>query len=317
MPSSGSPEYTAPVTMKGVLWISGGVCRARRERGAADHRRDLVGRGLGPVAEPACTRSPRLPPGGTPRRTPRSDLRVALERERGDHAEVAATAADGPEEIGVRVRRGRPQLTVGAHHLGGHQVVDRHPVLAADPSLSAPEREPGDAGVGDDAVRRDQPEGLGLVVHVADERSALDAHRPGLRVDVDAVHRGQVEQHASVDARESRDRVATPANGDEQPMLAGEVDRGDDVSGAGGAHDQRRLARVHRVVRRPDRLEAGVSGGEHVTPDPHTEFLEARVADRRLGAFQRCCRHCHRTAPSPERVLYPANERRPARDARE
>ena len=26
MPSSGSPEYTAPVTMNGVLWISGGVC---------------------------------------------------------------------------------------------------------------------------------------------------------------------------------------------------------------------------------------------------------------------------------------------------
>ena len=26
MPSSGSPEYTAPVATNGVLWISGGVC---------------------------------------------------------------------------------------------------------------------------------------------------------------------------------------------------------------------------------------------------------------------------------------------------
>ena len=129
---------------------------------------------------------------------------MALEGERRDHAEVAATAADGPEQIGVRIRRGRPHLTVGAHHLGGQQVVDRQPVLAANPSLPTAEREPGYAGVGDDAARRDEPEGLGLVVHVADQRPTLDAHRPSLRVDVNAVHPGEVEEQAAIDAGESR-----------------------------------------------------------------------------------------------------------------
>ena len=195
-------------------------------------------------------------PGERHRRT----HRVALERERRDHAEVAATPADRPEQVRVRVRRRRPHLPVGAHHLGGQQVVDRHPVLAADPSLPAPEREPGDAGVGHDAARSDEPEGLGLVVHVADQRSTLDAHRPSLRVDVDAVHPGKVEEQAAVDARESRDRVTAPAHGEEESVLAGEVDRGDHVGGACGAYDQRRFPRMHRVVRRADRRVAGVLG---------------------------------------------------------
>ena len=93
---------------------------------------------------------------------------MALKGERSDHAEIAATAADGPEQIRVRIRRCRAHLTISANHLGGQQVVDRQPVLAANPSLSTAEREPGYAGVGDDAARRDEPEGLGLVVHVAD-----------------------------------------------------------------------------------------------------------------------------------------------------
>ena len=291
--------------MNGVLWISGGVCSLA---GSVVHPM-IAEISSGAVSAQSRNCSVHVlrvlhgmeHPGERHHRT----HRVALERERGDHAEVAATAADGPEQVGVRVRRRRPHLAVGAHHLGGQQVVDRHPVLAADPPLPTAEREPGDAGVGDDAARGDEPEGLGLVVHVADQGSTLDAHRPSLRVDVNAVHQGEVEEQAAVDAREPGDRVTAAANGEEESVLAGEVDRADHVGGAGGAHDQRRFPRMHRVVRRADQRISGVPGREHVTPDRHTEFLEALVADLRLGALQRRHRHCHRIALLPWEWISP------------
>ena len=60
-------------------------------------------------------------------------------------AEVAAPAADRPEESGSVLRVDAPRAPVGGDDLGGEQAVDRQSVLAdeiADPSA---EREPADA----------------------------------------------------------------------------------------------------------------------------------------------------------------------------
>ena len=46
---------------------------------------------------------------------------------------------------------------------------------------------------------------VGFVVHVADQCSTLDAHRPRLRVDVNGIHPGEVDEQAAIDTRESRD----------------------------------------------------------------------------------------------------------------
>ena len=53
--------------------------------------------------------------------------RVQPVLERGDDAEVAAAAADGPEEIGVLGGARVDELAVGEHDVGAQQVVDRHP----------------------------------------------------------------------------------------------------------------------------------------------------------------------------------------------
>ena len=62
--------------------------------------------------------------------------RVQLELEAGDHAEVAAAAADRPEQVGVLVGAGAHRLAVGGHDVGGEQVVDGHAELAARSSRS-------------------------------------------------------------------------------------------------------------------------------------------------------------------------------------
>ena len=76
--------------------------------------------------------------------------RVAAERERGDDAEVAAAAADRPEEVAVLVRARACLGAVREDDVGLEQVVDREPEAAAQVTDPAAEREPADAGRGDD-----------------------------------------------------------------------------------------------------------------------------------------------------------------------
>ena len=53
---------------------------------------------------------------------------------------------------------------------------------------------------------------------------------------VDAVHQGEVEEQAAVDAREPCDRVTAATDGHEESVVASEVDRADHVGRAGRAH---------------------------------------------------------------------------------
>ncbi len=88
----------------------------------------------------------------------RVDL-VQPELEAGRDAEVAAAAADRPEEVRVRLGVDAQELAVGGHDVGGQQVVDREAVLADQVPDAAAQRDPPDpdrAGVaepGRQAVR--------------------------------------------------------------------------------------------------------------------------------------------------------------------
>ena len=104
--------------------------------------------------------------------------------------EVAAAAAQGPEEVGVLGLRGRQHVAGRGHDAGRDEVVDRQPVLAAQPSHAAAEGQPADAGVADQADGHGEAVLLGGRVEVAEQRPAADLHPPRVRVDVDVVHRG-------------------------------------------------------------------------------------------------------------------------------
>ena len=93
--------------------------------------------------------------------------RHAPELELRDDPEVAAAAAHAPEEICVLVRARLHELALGRHEIDRDELVDREPVLAHDPADPAAEREPGDAGVRDDAGRHREPERLRLLVELA------------------------------------------------------------------------------------------------------------------------------------------------------
>ena len=174
------------------------------------------------------------------------------EGERRHDAKVASAAADCPEEVGVRVGRGRPYLPPGVDDLRGDKAVARQPVLAAHPPFTTSERKSRDPGVRNDTARRGQPEDLGFAVDIAPQGTALRSDELRIGIDVDPVHEGEIEQHPSVDARQARDGMSSAADREQQALFAGELDRVDDVGGAGGLHHHGRAIAVHRVVDRTD-----------------------------------------------------------------
>ena len=82
---------------------------------------------------------------------PAADDRVDLDEavdEAGHDADVAASAADRPEQVGMALLVDRQDPAVGGNDLGATRVVDRHPVLAgqeADPAAGRDAADP-DAG---------------------------------------------------------------------------------------------------------------------------------------------------------------------------
>ena len=105
---------------------------------------------------------------------------MELVLELGDDAEVAAAAANGPEQVRVLGRAGSTDLAVGGDDLDRAQVVAGHAVAAHQPAETAAERQTGDAGRGDRAAGRRQPVRAGRLVEVGPGRAALGAGSPRL-----------------------------------------------------------------------------------------------------------------------------------------
>ena len=93
------------------------------------------------------------------------------------------------------------------------------------------------------------PKACGGVVQVAQQRAALDPGGARDGIDADAVHRREIDHQPVVDGAQARRRCGRrrgwPAR---SVVVAGEVDRGDDVGDVVAADDERRVLVDHRVV---------------------------------------------------------------------
>ena len=118
------------------------------------------------------------------------------------------------QQIGIAVlARGCDDLARGEHHLGRQQVVDRHPVLAHQPSDSPAERETRDPRTRDDTARRSEPEGGGTV-ELTDGHTRLGPSRGSNRIDVDALHQREVDHQPALGDRLAGDAVTAATNRD-------------------------------------------------------------------------------------------------------
>ena len=148
--------------------------RHRRRPHHVRDRRELLGRGLGLGHEPL----DRVDRGGEQQHPADHGVeRMEREPEPGRDAEVAAAAADRPEQVGLVLGVHAVELAVGGHDLGGQQAVDREAVLADEVPDAAAERDPPDPHRTRVAEPDPQPMGVGRVREL-DARSGRSGPTP-------------------------------------------------------------------------------------------------------------------------------------------
>ena len=171
--------------------------------------------------------------------------------ERGDHPEVAAAAAQRPEQVGVLVGTGVDELPVRRDDVGTDQAVAGQAAATEQPADTAAEGEPGDPGRRHQPAGQREPELLRLLVEVAPQATGLRDDPACGRIDPDPLHRGQVEDHPAVGGGEAGDAVPAAAQCQRESLAAGEVDPAYHVGDAGAADDERRPPVVRGVPDRP------------------------------------------------------------------
>src|SRR4051812_40875994 len=91
---------------------------------------------------------------------------MELVLEGGDHAEVAATATQTPEEVGVFGGARDQQGALRGDDIGGQEVVARQAVLPCQPAKAAAQGQAGNTGIGHGAPGCCQAESLSLTVEI-------------------------------------------------------------------------------------------------------------------------------------------------------
>ena len=209
--------------------------------------------------------------------------RIRAVLERGHDAEVAAAAAERPEQVAIAVLAGGDDLARGEHDLGRQQVVDCHPVLAHQPRDPAPECEARNPRRGDDAAWSREPERAGGAVELADRDAGLRPDRRPHRVDVGPLHEREIDHQATLGDRSAGDVVAAAAHRDLQGLAPAEVDRVHHIRRVHAACDHGRMPVDQPVVDAPDRVVT------RVPPNKHRP--RQRLVEQLDGTFNRHARH--------------------------
>ncbi len=213
--------------------------------------------------------------------------RMQLVLEFRDHAEVAAAAADRPEQVGFLVRRNPADAAVGGDDAGAGDIVDGQPVFAIQPAEAAAERVAAAARVRDDPGGGHQAFLEARRVEVVEQGAALCASPPRVRIRRDGIHLRQVDHQAALANRFAGPAVAAAAHRQEQVVVTRETDGIADVFRAQAPRDERRAFVVHAVPDHARRVVLRVSG-EHYGPRQRVaELPDGRLAEFDVRAVQR------------------------------
>ena len=213
--------------------------------------------------------------------------RVELELEAGHDAEVAAAATDRPEEVGVRILAGGDLAAVGRHDLDRLEGIDGQAVLAHQPADPATERQAGDADRTGVAERRRETMGRDRVRVFAGGQAGL---RPGdlaIGIDVEALHRAEVEDDPAVVGAVAGEAVAAAANRQRETGFASQDDGPGDVGRIGRTDDECGATVVDRAVDLAGDVVVGAAGQDDRAVQTGLEGFEVeRVVEVGAGGAE-------------------------------
>jgi hypothetical protein len=140
--------------------------------------------------------------------------RVEPEHELGHDAEIAATAAERPQQVRVTALTRLNGRAVRRHDGRTDEVVARQPARPHQEADPAGQRQSADPGVDERATRNVEPVRDGRAVDVLPQRSTLRECEPALRVDRHAPHPAQVDDERILRKRLPGDAVASATDRD-------------------------------------------------------------------------------------------------------
>ena len=210
---------------------------------------------------------------------------VEVVLEAGHDADIAAAAADRPEEVGLRARVDAAELAVGRDDVRGDDRVDREAVLpgqVADPAAGRDPADPDGAGV---AEPDGQAVGVGGGRDVGRGRAGLSPGRPRGRVDVDLLHLAEVDHQSAVGRRVAGAAVAAAPDGELEAGFAGDVDDRGDVLRVRDPDDGRWVEIVVVVEDPAGLVVALVVGRDDATRDAVAKVLEGQLGGGHRHGF--------------------------------
>jgi hypothetical protein len=142
--------------------------------------------------------------------------------------------------------------------------------------VPAAQGESAHSGIGVDAGRDGQAEGVGGMIDVSPPRAALNPHGALLRVDAHAPHGGEVDHQGVVGYAPARAIVPATADGQEHLILASKVHAADDVGHIGAAHYHTRALVDHAVVDLAGFIVVWITGLDERPSQARLELLYGR-----------------------------------------
>ena len=264
-----------------------GELRERRQADHASHR----GRGLGRLRGPGVPRVQHLRralPGEEQRPGVELGHGHEVELERRHDAEVAATALQGPQQVGLVIGVRSDPRSVGEDDVRRGHRARGEAVRPAVPAQPAAERVADDADVGREAVQRCEALLGRGADDVAPQRAGADAGRPRRDVDRHVAQAGRPQQEGVVAERGHRRRaVARELRGDRQAALGGVPHGGDDVVRVLRHGHRSGTLVVEEVERRPVGVPTGIARRRDAKRHPRHALTARPVASARAATRAR------------------------------
>ena len=199
--------------------------------------------------------------------------------ERCSDSEVAAAAANAPEQVGVLLRAGPQQLPVGCRHVGRYQVVAGKSIAAVQPAQPSAEREARDPGHRHHAKRRRQSDRLRGAVELTQREPRVRPDGPRLWIDLDGFHPRQVKHDGIVTHRVACNAVTAPAHRERQVVSTYELDATDYIGRIRGPDHGQWASINHAVEHRARRVVTAVTGVDHITSQTGLELAAYKTRD--------------------------------------
>jgi hypothetical protein len=233
--------------------------------------------------------------------------RVGPVLEGGSDAEVAAAAAQGPEQVLIVLGAGRDDLAVCGDDFDRQQVVDGQSVLSHQPAFPAAQGQPGDACAGDHPAGGGEPVTGRVPVEFLPGDPALRPYGPPRRVDPDPLHRCQVDHQAAVGDSQACDIVPAAAHRYLGRLLAADDDRVLNIRDGAAPRDKRGTLVDQAVVDPARLLVARISGAGQLSGERCVYLIgkpnRVRHLALSLPAALRAVRSHHDLSPCQRRVV--------------